>query len=201
MNLFDRGDFSGSSTKVWFENGAKLSGKIRFSDVHSSIAVHHGTEEGQVWPNNPATMEVFLEDGVYRFPTTYYYKKDDLHFFTVPDPFAVEREQRREFVRVRIDTPARLYLSPVDPPLAVRVVDLSGGGLRLECPVMVEIGDTLELEFSMRGTLQFVRGTVVHIQDEIVGISFLEMKPADRDRVVGYVFWQQARNRRRGIEI
>jgi hypothetical protein len=130
---------------------------------------------------------------------------------------AVERVQRRAFVRVPVDIHTMsAYLIGADGEpttrFAVRVLDLSGGGMYCECLQALTVGDQfgvvlrLDDEEPVRPLVRVVdvRRRVVRLPGSqpyrtyLVRGAFEAISERERQRVIQFVYRQQAEQRRRG---
>lgn len=136
-----------------------------------------------------------------------------LPLVTVSRPAEVREVQRREYVRWPVSLP--LVVSPVaeGTPVRGRVVDLSGGGLAAEVPGEWEVGLEVRLHFGLgpgrpeaRAEARVVRvagggtaeqgaaghGAVRRVRRvPRVAFEFTRIEPAERERIIRYIFDRQ----------
>lgn len=123
----------------------------------------------------------------------------------VPDSKKVEREQRREFVRVLADLEVSLEVQQVGRPLHAKVFtrDISGGGMSLLLPrsVILRTGEQIEARFTVPLRSDRVeistRCLVVRVSDRndqgfaAASVKFVDMKEPLRQRIIQYTFLRQ----------
>lgn len=140
-------------------------------------------------------------------------KGGHLPTITVELPEKIKRWQRRNYLRVSASIPLTFTLTNSDGkskhPQIYRseTIDISGGGVMLKSPLLIEKGSYLELELMLpqRGVIVAL-GRIVRIQERssknkhfyLLGIEFSVIKESDREKIITYVFdLQRQRNRRR----
>lgn len=109
--------------------------------------------------------------------------------------------QRRHYVRIPQKLPVRYRkdtgLETFTPWSEAVTADISGGGLRLvtSSPDQIKVGDFLEIELYLpeekpiRAIANVVRVSAgPSLTSLSVGVQFAEIHPADRDKIVGFVF-------------
>ncbi|MBN1419304.1 MAG: PilZ domain-containing protein [Planctomycetes bacterium] len=133
---------------------------------------------------------------------------------------SLERRQNREFVRVKIDVtflyrriPARIFSKVVgsedrlsgSPPLRARLIDLSGGGLRLRASQPFDSDDVIAIEPPFISGLDARQPLYARCvgrgpyPDGSYAFAFTGIGEALRDRIVGFVY-RIERERLRGRE-
>ncbi len=125
----------------------------------------------------------------------------DLHVL----PGAI-RVQRRDYFRLRnppVGAALRIGDNADDPFITARARDLGGGGVALEVsPVEVERDAmvTMRLDIPDFGPIPVVgqvrRAVREGLNDTVVAVEFVEIRPAHRDRIVSLVFREQTRRLR-----
>lgn len=116
----------------------------------------------------------------------------------------IDREQRREFVRVPTNLPVRIELKAKnDKPTFVDTFmrDISGGGMAVLIPAKaaIKVGDTIHGKFTLanNGFTVDVNCYVVRIGEVndtgycTVSLQFLNLKESVRQRIIQYTFWRQ----------
>jgi hypothetical protein len=134
--------------------------------------------------------EIFIElisgTGIYRH--TGVLKSDKGGLLTVAMTGAVERIQRREFVRVATGVPVVVTGVGEDIGGETTTVDLSGRGLRVLDPWQLPLGLEVRLEIKLPDGPLHALGRVVREAGEGErGISFSDLPRADEDRVIRYI--------------
>ena len=118
--------------------------------------------------------------------------------FWAPVPFEWIRLNRRGAYRMEVDLPVRI-LQPDNPnPVLRRMLDLSVGGCRIEA-VSAQPNDILQLRFGLLPIARevIVRGRVVRSGKargtEWTAVEFIDLVPADQDRLVRFMLESQRR--------
>jgi c-di-GMP-binding flagellar brake protein YcgR len=131
-------------------------------------------------------------------------KKEDrpLMFIAHPDPASVERKQRRNYVRVPVQTKVFIYSqSEPNRDLVAQTIDLSGGGMAILLPTKAGLseGDLVrwELTFPISDEMKTVGGLaqIKRIEpwkenDELnqYALEFTEIIEDDRQLIIQYCF-------------
>ncbi len=132
----------------------------------------------------------------------------------------VSRSQNRKYFRWEARFPVRLVrraeapaFTGFDslPPNAWRwgeTRDISAGGLLLELTSPLDRGDLVMIELDLPGQKVEAEGQVVRVTQEqlkpdgpvytLAGIEFTRICQTDQDRIVGFIFREQARLRKEG---
>ncbi len=103
--------------------------------------------------------------------------------------------QRRQFDRARVDLPVSYWVVGKDDVQEARIVDLSGGGVRISASADHPQGTQLELQFRLpkiqgevvargRIIMSFFEGTEGRYSH---GVAFTQIAPADQDVIVQYI--------------
>ena len=122
--------------------------------------------------------------------------------FAVARPIALQRVQRRGYVRYPIDLP--MNFQRIDPAtweprgkVATLITkDLSPGGLRVASDVQLNVGDGLELTLplSMWDHLS-MSGVVKRVEQLEAGVAFTRITSLDQDRIVRLILLTEHRRR------
>jgi hypothetical protein len=102
--------------------------------------------------------------------------------------------QRREHIRADISVEIELTQT-AGIPVAGRTIDLSGGGMRAKMPLDLVAGERVEFkvyvpdEAPVAGVAEVIRGT----EGTGYAFRFVWMQPADRERLIRYVFAEHRR--------
>ena len=167
----------------------------------------------EVHPGDHLTMFTTIHGRVYRFAVDVRLAEVEHDSFVIDPPQEAERTERRQFYRLvtRI-VPRRA--SRLDDggkevqPLQAVILDISGGGALLQAREFVPAGSRLRLVFELEGDpLEMDIAALVlntsrpatTAQHYRVHCQFLEPNQSEIERLVRYVYRQQAELRRRGV--
>ncbi len=116
---------------------------------------------------------------------------------------------RREFLRIRLSLPVEfIHISrdgsvPEGEWTRSSMVEIGGGGARLEAHSLIEEGDVLCLRFAIPDTLEEIRAYARVVSrcegGKEVCIKFVELSEVQRGKILRYAFREQIR-RRKGSE-
>ena len=109
--------------------------------------------------------------------------------FVVHD--AIEVEQRRRFVRVRISRPVRLAREADGAVSHTFALDLSGGGLLLAGPDRLRPGEHVNFRMRLEAGGPPIEGYARVVRVAGSGhpaLTFDSIKPADRERLIHFIF-------------
>jgi PilZ domain len=140
--------------------------------------------------------------GLVRLAGTVSVEDRDLLRFT--DLHAAEVLQQREYVRVKANRPVLVYLGANNLPVQSYTVDLSGGGLLIAGPDMLEIGEEVQFQLTLDSGSVPIVGVGSVVRSDVKGrraISFNSISDLDRRRLVKFIFECQRTERRRGLEV
>lgn len=132
---------------------------------------------------------------------------------TVELPEKIRRWQRRNYLRISANLPLTFTLTSSDGNIKypqiyhTETIDISGGGVMIKSPLLIEKDSYLELELTLpqRGIIVAL-GRIVRAQKRasrnkhfyLLGIEFSVINESDREKIIAYVFeLQRQRNRRR----
>lgn len=166
----------------------------------------------EVQPGQTLTMFTMVHGRVFRFQANVRLVEVANDSFFIDMPREAEKTERREFYRLtcRIvpKLAARLDEEAGVQPLQAVILDISGGGVLLQCRELVGAGTRLRLVFELEGD-PFDMDIVTLVlscdrpsssaQSYRLHCQFLEPDRADRERLIRYVYRQQAELRRRGV--
>ncbi|MCM8901197.1 PilZ domain-containing protein [Caldicoprobacter algeriensis] len=123
----------------------------------------------------------------------------------------IHRLQRRSFYRLKISLPVLFRLieqGPEQPDyMKAYTADISGGGMRLLTDKKLEPGQQVECRIPIgeRGFLE-LKGLVVRVVPCVegnykfeVGVKFVDILEAERDRLIQFIFQQQRRLKAKGL--
>jgi len=166
-----------------------------------------------VEPGDQLTMFTTVHGRVYRFSAPVRQVETDNDSFVIDPPREAEQTERRQFYRLPTRIVPRLATVLDDDGRAVQtlrgvILDLSGGGVLLQSRDFVEVGSRIRLVFELEGdplemdigmlVLSINRPTTNAQQFRIHG-QFLEPNRSEIERLVRYVYRQQAELRRKGL--
>lgn len=160
--------------------------------------------------------KAIIDGTVYFFTSRLLDKKIfPLPVWIIDFPFDIQRIQQRSFVRV--DTMLPVEMSPMaeendealdtGAPLKVLTKDISGGGAQLVLHEPVEIGTRLSLVIEVPGMEPIETiGEVVRVEKpkndrELfwIGIKFLDIQEALRNKLIRFIFKRQLELRQKDI--
>jgi hypothetical protein len=103
----------------------------------------------------------------------------------------IEVEQRRRFVRVRVSRPVRVAREADGAVSHTFALDLSGGGLLLSGPDQLRPGEHVSFRLRLEAGEPPIEGYARVVR--LVGsghpaVTFYSIKPADRERLVHFIF-------------
>lgn len=166
-----------------------------------------------VAPGDELAMFTLAHGRVFRFSASVRLVEEENDCFFIDTPRSAERTERREFFRLVTRIPARSAWRLDDAGEQVQelhcvILDLSGGGALLQSREFVPGGSRLRLVFGLEGdpfdmdigalVLSCVRPSTRarHYQ---LHCQFMDPSHQDIERLVRYVYRQQAELRRKGV--
>lgn len=103
--------------------------------------------------------------------------------------------QRRDNVRLPVSLGLTVWEIVDDdedepPPVIGSVYDLSGGGMQARIPRRLHIGDRFWVRFELpeRGVVETEAVVRRHIAGDVYGLEFVDIAPADRERIIRTIF-------------
>jgi c-di-GMP-binding flagellar brake protein YcgR len=111
--------------------------------------------------------------------------------------------QQREYVRLKADRPVLVHLGKDRLPIRSYAVDIAGGGLLLAGPDVLEIGEQVEFQLTLKPGGPPIEGVGTVVRSDVKGrraISFSEMSDGNRRRLVRFIFECERAERRRMLE-
>ncbi|NLJ99959.1 MAG: hypothetical protein GX318_01820 [Clostridia bacterium] len=191
-------------------HGLSFNLKTMIQEVTSEhIAIHVPSYRGRERKLNPGdyvTARVFSKDAQYVFKSTVLGQREEkVILYLLSLPSHIERIQMRDFVRVKVQMPAeyRLLKSKEDTDGSYKkcfTVDMSGGGLQIVVPELVETGALMALRFTIQDskdedvlikTFARVKRRDTAISKSgryVLGISFEDIDERDRDQIIAFVY-------------
>lgn len=101
----------------------------------------------------------------------------------------VKRVQRRRFFRKRVRIPAVISIEGSDEIYFTTIVDLSGGGAKVELDKEIKEGSIINLVFTLPGNYKIsAKSRVISCGHGKIHLSFTEIKDSDREQIVKYIF-------------
>lgn len=120
--------------------------------------------------------------------------------------------QERDFYRLPININVLKTLSTLDGLEEKKIEencvtkDISGGGMKLLCNYTHSIKDVVDLKLNINESDIYTDGIVVRIKKSDsfgyiyeIGIKFTNLKTADRDNIIRFIFEQQRKKRRKEL--
>jgi PilZ domain len=150
----------------------------------------------------PVLLEYVSERGLLRFHGQAVLQDRDLvRFDVLGQPEVV---QRREFVRVDTAQPVVVATEDGREPVGTHAIDISGGGMLLSGADKLEPGAEVRFSLNLRAEEAPVEGRARAVRaagEGRIGLVFEQISPADRQRLIHFVFECQraalARTRRK----
>lgn len=168
----------------------------------------------QLRVNTPIYISYVGERAMYGFRSIVKQRFHDvLAGYIVELPKDVDRIQRREYVRLEVQTSFRyrIFAEPGDSQPAPRpfeksyIVDISGGGVRFFSEEVITVGTVLEMRLGIEGIERdIVVGRVVRCRERVeggyeIGVSFEAVSPATQDQIISWIFNKQRELRKKGL--
>ncbi len=128
---------------------------------------------------------------------------EDRDLLRFSDLYSIELLQQREFVRVKANRPVLVYVGRDRMPIQSYAVDLSGGGLLLAGPDVLEIGEEVEFQLTLASGDPPIDGIGTVVRSDVQGrraISFSVLSDINRRRLVRFIFNVQRAERRRELD-
>lgn len=103
----------------------------------------------------------------------------------------IEVEQRRRFVRVRASRPVRVARAADGAVSHTFALDLSGGGLLLAGPDRLQPGEHVSFRLRLEAGTEPIEGYARVVRMVGTGhpaVTFDSIKPADRERLIHFIF-------------
>lgn len=139
-----------------------------------------------------------------------------LIWIVIPDEEKIKKIQRRKFVRVPILLDVRCALIDRQQKLSKEalkglkfikgtLLDISGGGVRLKAELEVNKDSTLAMilpleEGSILVKCEVKRITLNEVGEKICGVSFVELKVSEEDKIIKQVFAIMREQMKKGLK-
>lgn len=212
LELFDS---NGKPTKP------QLVSQLEWVEDEATMYIAAPIREGAIFPVHiGTTMNVYLffKDDLYKFRAKVINRgiKDNIAYLKVTMLGELIKIQRREFFRFECSVPIKYkvieYIEQKDtskfPVKEAYTRDLSGGGLCISTDEKVEMNKIVECELQLdEGKIvkfvgQIVRSQLIRISDVVkyeLGVLFKKIEYRDREAVVGFIFREQRKLRKKGL--
>ncbi|MDN5277643.1 MAG: hypothetical protein PWR01_1608 [Clostridiales bacterium] len=138
-------------------------------------------------------------------------RTETVHLIRLKQTSPIHRLQRRSFYRLKINLPVLFRLIEQGPEqpgyMKAYTADISGGGVRLLTDEKLEPGQQVECRIPI-GERDFLelKGLVVRVVPCVegnykfeVGVKFVDILEAERDRLIQFIFQQQRRLKAKGL--
>lgn len=112
--------------------------------------------------------------------------------------------QQREYVRLKADRPVLVYMGRDRRPIHTYAVELSGGGLLLAGPHVLEIDEEIDFQLTLAPDREPILGRGRVVRNDSRGrraIAFSQMSDGNRRRLVRFIFERERAERRRILEV
>jgi len=167
----------------------------------------------EVAPGDELTMFTMLHGRVLRFRSSVRLVEVDNDSFFIDVPREAEKAERREFYRLPVRIAPR-HAARLDDagnevqPLQAVILDLSGGGAMLQSREFVAAGTRMRVVFELDGDpFEMDMATLVlscsrptaNAQHYRLHCQFLEPNRSEMERLIRFVYRQQAELRRKGV--
>ncbi|MGE3961791.1 MAG: flagellar brake protein [Dehalococcoidia bacterium] len=167
----------------------------------------------EVEPGDQLTMFTTVHGRIFRFTASVRLVEVDNDTFFIDTPREAEKTERREFYRLPVRITPRVATRLDDSgkevqPLHAVILDLGGGGVMLQSREYVAAGSRLRLVFELDGDpFDMDIATLVltctrpasNAQHYRLHCQFLEPNRFELERLVRFVYRQQAELRRKGV--
>lgn len=159
----------------------------------------------------------FRDEGQYIFKAKIEkrFKKENVDLLKLNRISSIKRIQRRNYYRLNITLPISIkLLTDKDKQsqnfkewLKTYTMDISGGGVRILLDRNIEKGSLLECKLKINDEDLLLKGEVVRSQliqqypitKYEIGISFVDITEYQRDQIIGFIFEEQRKLRRKGF--
>jgi c-di-GMP-binding flagellar brake protein YcgR len=167
----------------------------------------------EVTPGEQLTMFTMLHGRVLRFKANVRLVEVENDSFFIETPREAEQTERREFYRLPVRIVPRRVVRLDDTgaevqPLQAVILDIGGGGAMLQSREFVAAGSRMRLAFELEGdpfdmdlatlvlSCSRPQSTAQHYR---LHCQFLEPNKNELERLIRYVYRQQAELRRKGV--
>ncbi|MGM0602302.1 MAG: flagellar brake protein [Bacillota bacterium] len=128
------------------------------------------------------------------FPLLYIKKPDD-----------ITRIQRRDYFRLEVSGKLDIYTSEEEKLMEARLLDISGGGIKIEVDEFVNKGEEIKVDLkNILKKKELISASVVrsHKKDHKsweLGIQFEDIRENVREEIIQWIFAYQRKNRKKGL--
>ncbi|TCK62590.1 flagellar brake protein [Seleniivibrio woodruffii] len=185
--------------------------RIEDMEAGDSIMISMPTDKGRAVPLAPNTrlhLSYVMDMGRFSFKSIVLDRvKEPRMMLKIAFPDAVFRQELRSFFRVDTRLSVKVMVTvKIDDVWTQKlfegkVVDMSGGGLRMFTDIHIEKDATIEIYFL--GSIEKVdqvKAQVMRCRSMEgkfeVGVRFVDISQTDRDRIIKYVFKRQVEQRK-----
>lgn len=162
-----------------------------------------------LYKGDDVTIKFAGEQESFMFHTTVLdVQRDKVPMYRLRSPTEIIRVQQRHFVRLPVLLEAYCAWLPEGKELpkynSVRVLDISGGGLKIATDVSLKVGEVLLIKLDLPPVIgwtverfnftlkaEVVRIKTVKVDDEVIyhlGLKFLNITQKQQDKIVCFVF-------------
>ena len=104
--------------------------------------------------------------------------------FVVFDP----KKQKRKKARVRLSTPAKCILNGnKSRPLSCNLIDLGTGGLTIQAPTTLYLGDKVTVEFKLNNENLSIFGVVARTSGKDAVVRYEELPEKEYETIQDYI--------------
>jgi len=185
-------------------SGERMKGRVSEREGNSLVVVLTVTPDRPLGAKQleGMTLEVEAKNGYVKLEGSVALEQEDTLRFS--DLQTIGVVQRREYVRAFVNRQVKINLGPGRPQTETHSLDVSGSGIRLAGPEMLEVGDRVELEIEIadKGEKVHAVGTVVRVGDRgDRAVAFDSISNIDQRRLIRFVFDCLRMDRRRGLKL
>ena len=168
--------------------------------------------DGELLPlrkNLPLNVYFYGEHAVYRFKSSIKERiRNPIPLLVLVHPEEVERIQRRQYFRLKVNKKIhyRLAANEQSDYKETRILDISGGGIKMVINTELEMGDKLQFFIDIAPLKEILfTGKIVRItkladrNTKAAGIKFINVKRSIQDKIISWIFEYQSELRRRGM--
>lgn len=191
--------------------------KSNIEDVQDRyFAISIPIKEGQYIPlraGEKVEVLYFNDNNIYKFFSKVLGRKiDGIPVVLLSKPDKVQVIQRRRFVRISHIVPAKYAKTTKEAKipgegtvLGATLLDISAGGVRIRISEEVSRGEFVEVYFPLSGEEFILKGELVRvIKDKdgkyACGVSFIDLRERDRDKIVRFIFQLMREQRKKALE-
>lgn len=131
--------------------------------------------------------------------------KEPFPLLYIKKPENIIRIQRRDYFRLEVSGQINIYSPEEEKLMEARLLDISGGGLKIEVDKYLDKGEKIKVELkNILKKKELVSASVVrsHKKDHKsweLGIQFEDIKENLREEIIQWIFAYQRKNRKKGL--